>query len=183
MWDILPGVDFASQELLRFDLHPAHALYLAQKYNLGNWIEGSIQRLIASPLERYTNESTDTLPFTLYQIIATAKEAISLDRMRLANHPPFPPHIDGQPYCSYHETCKRVWTEKWFYSMGRRIHNPTSPLPLLKIPDALEAMDHPGMNPECKVSILTWMRQSCAGVQREETTIQEVITTVRDMFM
>ena len=67
--------------------------------------------------------------------------------------------------------------------MGRHIHNPTSPLPLLKIPYALEVMDHPGMNPECKVSILTWMQQSCAGVQREETTIQGVITTVRDILL
>ena len=62
-------------------------------------------------------------------------------------------------------------------------HNPTSPLPLLKIPDALEALDHPGMNLEYKLSILTWMRQSCAGVQREEIVICGVIATVRDMFM
>jgi hypothetical protein len=183
MWDISPGIDFASRELLRFDLHPAHCLYLARKYDLSNWIEGAVRKLIASPLEHYTNESTDTLPFPLYQIIATTKESIFLDRMRLANHPPFPPNFDGQPYCSHHETCKRVWTEKWFYTMGRRIHNPTSPLPLLKVPDALEALDHPGMNRECKSSILTWMRESCAGVQREEIAICGVIATVRDMFM
>jgi len=29
MWEAMAGIDFASEELLAFDLHPAHRLYLA----------------------------------------------------------------------------------------------------------------------------------------------------------
>jgi len=116
-------------------------------------------------------------------LIATAKESIAVERKRLGNHPPFPPNFDNEPFCDQHESCKKVWVEKWFYTMLRRIHHPIDPLPLSSVPDALEAIDHRGMNPECKRSILTWLRQSCVQVQKEEGLIQETITTVRNLFM
>jgi len=182
MYDILPGIEFATQELLQFDLHPAHCLRLARQYSLLNWIADPIRTLLSSPLERYTHDGKDTLQFDVYQIIAITKESISLERKRLANHPPFPPNFDNEPFCTQHDSCKKVWTEKWFFTMVRRIHNPTAPLPLAMVPDTLEAIDHHGMNMECKDSILTWLRNSCAQVQREETIIQAAIATVRGLF-
>jgi hypothetical protein len=183
MYDILPGIEFATQELLRFDLHPAHCLHIARQYSLVDWIAAPIRTLLSSPLEQYTHDSKDILPFDLYQIIATTKESISLERKRLANHPPFPPNFDNEPFCTQHDSCKKVWTEKWFLMMVRRIHNPTAPLPLAMVPDTLEAIDHRGMNLECKRSILTWLRESCAQVQKEETIIQGAITTVRELLI
>jgi aryl carrier-like protein len=38
------------------------------------------------------------------------------------------------------------------------------------------------MNVECKRSILTWLRESCMQVQKEENLIQETIDTVRNLF-
>ena len=183
MWVIQPGIDFASQELLKFDLHPAHRLHLARRYNLLDWISTSVQSLLASPLERYTTDSKDNLDFDLYMIIATAKESIATERKRLGNHPPFPSNFDDEPFCAQHESCKKVWTEKWFLTIVRRIHHPTSPLPLSLVPEALENMEHRGMNPECKRSILTWLRQSCTQVQKEEKLIEETVTAVRNLFM
>jgi hypothetical protein len=183
MWDIHPGIEFATRELLGFDLHPAHRLYLAHRYNLVDWISDPIRQLLAAPLERYIKEDQDHLAFDLYMIIATAKESIAAERKRLGNYPPFPPNFDNEPFCDQHQSCKKVWVEKWFYTMLRRIHHPIDPLPLSSVPDALEAIDHQGMNPECKRSILTWLRQSCVQVQKEEGLIQETITTVRNLFM
>ena len=101
MYDILLGIEFATQELLQFDLHPAHCLHIARQYSLLNWIAAPIRTLLSSPLKRYTHDSKDTLPFDLYQIIATTKESISLEWKHLANHPPFrglytpPPILHG----------------------------------------------------------------------------------------
>ena len=77
MWEIAPGVQFASTELLKADLYPAHHLHLAQQYGLLDWIEVSIQMFLEASLERYTEESQDNLDFKLYIIIATTKESIA----------------------------------------------------------------------------------------------------------
>jgi hypothetical protein len=183
MWDIHLGIEFASKALLTFNLHPAHCLYLARRYSLLDWISDPIRQLLATPLERYTEDGKDNLEFDLYMIIATAKESIATERKRLGNYPPFPPSFDNEPFCDQHESCKKVWMEKWFYIIIRRIHHPVAPLPLSSIPMALEEIDHRGMNPDCKRSILTWLRQSCLQVQKEEDLIQETITTVRNLFM
>jgi len=183
MWDIKPGIDFATQQLLKFDLHPAYCLYLARQYNLLDWISAPVRSLLSSPLERYTKDSRDNLDFDLYMIIAIAKESIATERKRLGNHPPFPQNFDDEPFCAQHGTCKKVWTDKWFFTVLRRIHHPTAPLPLSLLPDVLEEIDHRGMNPECKHSILTWLRQSCTQVQKEEDLIQETVTTVQNLFM
>ncbi len=184
MWDIQPGIDFASQELLKFDLHPAHRLSLAHRYNLLDWISAPVRSLLTSPLERYTpnTKAENKLDFILYTIIATTKESIATERKRLGNHPPFPQNFDNEPFCSQHGVCKRVWTEKWFFTIVRRIHHPTTPLPLSLIPDVLEEIDHHGMNAACKRSILIWLRNSCIQVQKEENIIQETIDTVRNLF-
>ena len=102
MWDIQPGINFASQELLKFDLHPAYCLHLARQYNLLDWISTPVRSLLASPLERYTGttDSREILDFDLYMIIATAKESIATERKRLGNHPPFPPNFDNEPFCT-----------------------------------------------------------------------------------
>ena len=90
MWDIQPGINFASQELLKFNLHPAHCLRLACQYNLLDWISTSVQSLLTSPLEWYTTDSKDSLDFDLYMIIVSAKESIATERRCLGNYPPFP---------------------------------------------------------------------------------------------
>ncbi len=183
MWDILPGIEFASQELHEFDLHPVHSLSLAHRYQLLDWVSAPVRKLLASPLEQYTQDtrSEEKLDFDVYMTIATAKETIADERKCLGNHPPFPPNFDVQPFCSQHNTCKRVWTEKWFFTVVRRIYHPTTPLPLSSIPGVLEDTDHRGMNPECKRSILDWLRD-CVHIQKEENLIQETIATVCDLF-
>jgi hypothetical protein len=182
MWDIQLGINFASQELLKFNLHPAHCLCLAQRYNLLDWISTPVRSLLASPLERYTTDNNENMDFDLYMIIATAKESIATERKRLGNHPPFPSDFDNEPFCAQHESCKKVWTEKWFFIVVCRIHHPTSPLPLSLVPEALEEMEHREMNPEYKKSILTWLRQSCVQVQKEENLIQDTVAAVQNLF-
>ena len=80
-----------------------------------------------------------------------------MEHKHLGNHPPFPPNFDNEPYCSQHNTCKRIWTEKWFFTIVRRNHHPTAPLPLALIPEALEFLEHYRMNAVSKLSILIWL--------------------------
>jgi hypothetical protein len=183
MWDILPGITFASDELLKFDLHPAYRLSLARRFGLLDWIDTPIRILLAAPLGRYTEDSKDRLDFELYTIIATAKESIATARKLIGNHPPFPNNFDNGPFCEQHPACKRIWFEKWFFVILRRIHHASEPLPLIMIPQALEEMDHRGINPECKRFIITWIQESCMQlIHREEHLIQETIATVRSLF-
>lgn len=182
MWEILPGIEFASTALSSFDLHPAHCLYLARRYNLLNWVPTHIRTLLSAPLQQYHECIKDNLDFELYAIIATAKESIVTERKRLGNFPPFPKNFDDEPFCTQHGICKKVWSEKWFCVILRRIHHPCDPLPLSLVPEALEKLEHRGMNPECKRSILTWLTNSCDQVQKEETIIQETIATVCTLF-
>ena len=184
MWEIVPGVQFATTELLKADLHPAHHLRLAKQYGLLDWIEIPIQMLLTAPLERYTEESQDTLDFRLYMVIATTKESIEKARKILANHPPFPANADNTPFCPQHATCKKIWIEKWFFTLGRRIHHPSEHFPLILIPSALKNMDHRGMNAECKKYILEWIDATLSYlIHKEEDLIQEAIATVRSMFV
>jgi hypothetical protein len=185
MWEIAPGIQFASTELLKFDLQPAQRLHLAQKYGLidSNWINIPIRRLLGSPLDRYTEDSPDNLDFKLYMLIATTKESIATARKTLAYHPPFPTDSDNTPFCPQHATCKRVWIEKWFLVLGRKIHHPSESFPLISIPEQLKNMEHRGMNPDCKSHVLDWIDQNCLYlIRKEEDLIQETIATVRSMF-
>lgn len=61
-----------------------------------------------------------------------------------------------------------------------RIHA-VDPLPLSDVPDALEAMDHKGMNLGCKGFILSWLRAS-DHIRREEKIIAETISDVIDLL-
>jgi hypothetical protein len=184
MWEATAGIDFSSEELLAFDLHPAHRLHIAQRYGLQgvDWIDTPIRILLSAPLVRYYQASTDSLDFGLYMIIATAKESIATARKRLGTHPPFPSNFDNGPFCDQHATCKKVWFEKWFFVVLRRIHHPSEPFPLTSIPETLTNMEHRGMNAECKQFVLNWLRDECIHVQKEEQLIQETITTVRNLF-
>ena len=53
MWENVPGVQFATTELLKADLHPTHRLHLclAQQYGLSDWIEIPIWMLLTALLE------------------------------------------------------------------------------------------------------------------------------------
>jgi hypothetical protein len=186
MWEIGPGLEFASKELLKFDLHPAHRLHLARQYGLlnVNWINIPVRMLLGSPLERYKNEDdTNNLDFRLYMLIATAKESIATARKVLANHPPFPTDSDYTPFCPQHATCKRVWIEKWFLVLGRKIHHPTEHFALISIPEELKNMEHRGMNSDCKNHVLEWIdRTFLYLIRKEEDLIQETIALVYAMF-
>ena len=184
MWEIAPGVEFATSELLKADLHPVHRLRLAQKYGLQDWIEIPIWMLLGAPLERYTEANQDNLDFQLYMLIATTKESIAKAWKVLAHHPPFPADADNTPFCPQHATCKKVWIEKWFLTLGRRIHHPSEDFPLILIPEALKNMDHRGMNLECKKYILEWMDATLLYlIRKEEDLIQEAVAIVRSMIV
>ena len=180
MWEILPGIEFASAALLSFNLQPAHCLRLARRYHLLNWVPSPIRILLSTPLERYTDG--DNVDFEIYTIIATAKESIAVEWKRLGNFPPFPKNFDDEPFCAQHAICKKVWSEKWFCVILRRIHHPVDPLPLTSVPNALEELEHWGMNAECKRSILTWLKESCNQIQTEEIIIQATIAEVCTLF-
>jgi hypothetical protein len=184
MWEIVPGVQFATTELLKADLHPTHRLHLTRQYGLPHWIEIPIRMLLTAPLERYTEASQDTLDFQLYMIIVTTKESIAKAQKVLANHPPFPANADTTPFCPQHATCKKVWIEKWFFTLGRRIHHPSEHFPLILIPSALKDMDHRGMNPECKKYVLEWIDDTFSHlIRKEEDLIQEAVAIVHSMFV
>ena len=78
--------------------------------------------------------------------------------------------------------CHRVWTEKWFYIVVRQIHHPVDPLPLCKVPDTLEKIEHKGMNKGCKDYILSWLRESCDQVWKEEKLTDEIIQAVLNVM-
>ncbi|KIM38493.1 hypothetical protein M413DRAFT_30043 [Hebeloma cylindrosporum] len=179
MWDIVPGVEFATTELLsKADLHPAHRLHLARQYRLLDWIEVPVRMLLTAPLERYTAESQETLDFKLYMVITTTKESIAKARKVLANHPPFPANSDNAPFCLQHDNCKKVWTEKWFLSLARRIHHPSENFPLISIPSTLKTIDHQGMNAECKKYIIEWIDGTFSYlIRKEEDLILEAVAT------
>jgi hypothetical protein len=184
MWEIASGVEFATSELLKADLHPVHRLRLAQKYSLQEWIEIPIHMLLGAPLERYTEQDQDNLDFGLYMLIATTKESIAKARKVLAHHPPLLPDADNAPFCPQHTTCKKVWIEKWFLVLGRRIHHPSEDFPLILIPEALKNTDHRGMNPECKKYALQWMNANLLYlINGEEDLIQQAVATYHSTFM
>jgi len=184
MWEIAPGVEFATSELLKADLHPVHCLCLARKYGLQDWIKIPIRMLLGDPLECYTEANQDNLDFQLYMLIATTKESIAKAQKVLTHHPPFPADADNTPFCPQHATCKKVWIEKWFLTLGRRIHHPSEDFPLILIPEALKNMDHRGMNLECKKYILEWMDATLLYlIRKEEDLIQEAVAIVRSMIV
>ena len=92
---------------------------------------------------------------------------------------PFPADADNTPFCPQHATCKKVWIEKWFLTLGHHIHHPSKDFPLILIPEALKNIDHRGMNPECKQYILEWIDTTLLYlICKEEDLIQEAVTTV-----
>ena len=126
MWDIEPGIEYASHELLTFDLYPAHRIHLARRYNLGEWITDAVHNLLVVPLQNYTDEDFEHLGMKIFVTISTAKETIATERKRFGNFAPYPKDFDNGPYCMDHSTCKRVWFEKWFMIVLRCIHLPKS---------------------------------------------------------
>jgi hypothetical protein len=52
MWDIRPGIDFATREIqTRFTIRPARSLFLAKKYQLEGWVDGAVRALLNEPLQ------------------------------------------------------------------------------------------------------------------------------------
>lgn len=183
MWQIQPGINFASQELLKFNLRPAHRLHLARQYDLSTWNSDAVRSLLQTSLQNYTNEDIEHMGMNIFTTIATAKEAISTERKRLANFAPYPKDFDNGPFCANHETCKRVWHEKWFFFVVPRcIHTlKEAPILLAQLPDVLESMDHSGVNPGCKAFIIDFLRNG-HQIQVEETLISSTIDTVHHLL-
>jgi hypothetical protein len=94
-----------------------------------------------------------------------------------------PKNFDDAPFCdrSRHIQCKKVWTEKWFLEIPRRIHHATKPLPLMQIPDDLREIDHKGMNPSCKAHIIDWLTESCHHLNTEEHLIRAAVVKISDL--
>ena len=180
MWNIRLGIAFASSELLGFDLHPAHRINLACRYNLGDWIASAVRQLLATPLQEYSAEDVDNLGIKIYVIIATTKEMISTERKRFGNFVPYPRDFSAGPYCAHHDTCKRIWNDKWFTTILCCIHSVTDPIPLSELPEVLEATDHRGIGLGCKEFIMAWFR-NCHHMQVEETLITSAIDAVYNL--
>lgn len=68
MWEIVPGIEFASRQLkeqFSNQLTPARSLSLARQYNLTGWIDGAVRQLISRPL----SVRTFLISFLLYSHI------------------------------------------------------------------------------------------------------------------
>jgi hypothetical protein len=130
----------------------------------------------------YTRKDENLLGLELYTIIASTRELISTERRRLGNVPPRPKNLDDAPFCdaAQHAVCQRVWIEKWFFIILRRIHDVAKPLPLTQIPDALREIDHKGMNPACKVHLIDWLSDS-QHLDNEEQLIREAVTKISNV--
>ena len=81
MWEIQPGIEFVTSKLLKFNLRPTHALFLARKYRLLDWIPSPVGYLLSSPLKYYTlnGDPSQMLDYELYMVIALAKESIEIE--------------------------------------------------------------------------------------------------------
>jgi len=128
--------------------------------------------------------SPNNLDFSLYMVIATAKESIATAQKVLSHVSPFPPDTDNSPFCPQHATCKRIWIEKWFLGLSQHIHHPTENFSLAEILQALKEMDHWGMREDCKKFVLEWMDENLSYLLwKEEDLIQVTVATVRTIFM
>jgi len=183
MWEIGPGIHFASTELLKpqFGLRAAHRLYLAYQYSLLAWIPVAVRVLLSTHLMDYSEVDKEHLGFNLYEIIATTKESIETERKRLGVHPPYPKNFDDGPFCDNHGQCMKIWIEKWYTIILCRIHNILQPLPISSIADTLEEIDHKGMQQSWKDYILSWLKGS-NHLGKEEELIQNAIDTVHTRF-
>lgn len=183
MWDVQPGIEFASAHLLK-QLGPAHRLNLACRYQLWSWLSEAIRQLILMPLQSYTVEDMNRLSYGMFSTIAIAKENISTERMRLAICPPYPKDVDSIPYCDRHQVCRRVWTDKWFGIIIRQICTGPDPnrLPISSLKGLLEKTDYAGMNQTCKKYLVSWLEGS-RHMQKEEEFIQTAIDEIRAMFV
>jgi hypothetical protein len=185
MWEIKPGIEFASKGLLdqKFNLSPAFRLDVARKYQLKDWIPAAVRHLLHTPLAEYSEVDMNYLGYSIFSIIAIAKEQISTERVRLSLHAPMPPpkDIGDRPYCNKHKQCMKIWSEKWFLNVIRRIHNSTFPLPLSDLCQVLEETNHEEMNNQCKNDIISWLRGSKA-LLREEDIIRSTIATITNIL-
>ena len=122
----------------------------------------------------------DFLGIEFFSIIATTKELIERERKRLMLSPPMPRNFEDGPFCpaAQHHICKKVWAEKWFLVLLRRVHSMTAPIPLTQVPDALGEIDHKGMRTECKNYVIDWLRDSCTHLNNEEQLIEEAIDKI-----
>jgi hypothetical protein len=183
MWDIMPGIQFASAELLKpeFCLDPAHRLHLARRYDLLDWIPAAIRSLLLIPLANYSLADKQHLGFELYEVIAVAKEAIEVERKRLGVYPPYPKNLDNAPFCEEHNICTKVWVDRWFLVILKRLHHISDPLPISSVVEALQEVDHKGMKPSCKAHIIKWLKTS-DHLRKEEGIIQAAIDSVQRKF-
>lgn len=183
MWDIAPGIAYACNELMKDEYRqPAsRRLALARQYSLFEWIPWATRSLLLTPLAHYSDNDKDNLGFRLYDVLATAKEAIEAERKRLVRLPPYPPSFDNAPFCNQHEICEKVWITRWFLKVVPRINSAINPIYLNTIPDVLEELKHQGMKDGCKKFVIDWLKGS-DHLQKEESIICTTINTVREMF-
>jgi len=82
MWEIGPGIQFASTELLKpqFGLRAAHHLHLSHQYHLLAWIPIAVWVLLLTHLKDYSEVDKAHLGFDLYKIIPRTKESIETER-------------------------------------------------------------------------------------------------------
>lgn len=182
MWDVKQGIDFATTHL--FDkVTAAHRLALACRYDIWSWLPEAVRDLILLPLHDYTHADMNHLSYGMFSVICVAKEAIITERMRLTVCPPYPKDIGSLPYCSQHSTCRKIWADKWYGTIIRRICTPPHPtqLRISLLKDLLEATDYTGMNPECKNYLVKWIGES-RHLGREEELIVVAIDDIRAMF-
>lgn len=183
MWGVAAGINFASERLLRFEqaaFRSARRLRLALLYGLNSWVEGAVRDLLQTPLPLLTVEDKRHLGFRFYVAIAEAQSAICFERQRLAAAPPAPPTVshDIAPFCPCHEVCKQIWAEVWYLKITRAILRERNPIALKDVPDALDALDHPNMNPECKTFFMNWLR-SCNLIMGEEEVTSDLVAQIR----
>lgn len=177
------AVDYAVKKIDRLSppLRPAHRFYLAKRYNVEAWIPDAIRTLLATSLVCYTVEDVKHTGIEVYMEISRFKEHISDVRRQLAANAPFPTNFDNAPHCFNHDRCKRVWEQRWMFEIATKIHSPTTPFALTEVVDALEVVNHTGMNDGCKNFIMNWLKTSCKAITREERILVNAVESIRSL--
>jgi len=180
LWRMRAGFDFAVSELHKLNLKSSHRIYLALRYGIPQWVPMATRVLLRLSFDDLNAEDLNHLGYNVFEKIAKGKESVLQIRRSLAFYPPYP-KVDDAPHCTHQERCKKTWFEVWGKEIFRLIHHPSNYLPLSSILITLKSVKHDGMHKTCKSFVISWMEESCPGLQKEERAICQTVSSIQDM--
>lgn len=131
MWMIEAGTSFAKSRLrqLQPPLPFPRLLQLGIKFGIRDWIFPAVEGILFSSLGSIDIHDTERIPYRAFVVLAKAREAVLQQRNVVGMYPP--PFECG---CISNQGCLRKWKEAWRATIGPRVLNPGTSLPLTQIP-------------------------------------------------